>query len=65
MSAKSGPDPRLLVRQKTALGLGHAILQAKDLVGNEPFAVSWGMTRRSAEPCIGQMMRLREKRGNP
>ena len=27
------------VRQKEALGLGHAILQARDLVGNEPFAV--------------------------
>ena len=27
------------VRQKQALGLGHAILQAKDLVGDEPFAV--------------------------
>jgi UTP--glucose-1-phosphate uridylyltransferase len=27
------------VRQKEALGLGHAVLQAKDLVGNEPFAV--------------------------
>lgn len=27
------------VRQKEALGLGHAVLQAKDLVGDEPFAV--------------------------
>ena len=27
------------VRQKEALGLGHAILQAKDFVENEPFAV--------------------------
>src|SRR6195952_1825336 len=27
------------VRQAEALGLGHAVLQAKDLVGNEPFAV--------------------------
>ena len=27
------------VRQKEALGLGHAVLRAKDLVGNEPFAV--------------------------
>src|SRR6478672_6189991 len=44
--------PVSYVRQKTALGLGHAILQAKDLVD-------------SAEPCFGQMMRLREKRGNP
>ncbi len=27
------------IRQKEALGLGHAILRAKDLVGDEPFAV--------------------------
>lgn len=27
------------VRQKTPLGLGHAVLVAKDLVGDEPFAV--------------------------
>ena len=58
--------PISYVRQKTALGLGHAILQARDLVGNEPFAVLLGDDIvDSAEPCIGQMMRLREKRGNP
>ena len=27
------------VRQKQQLGLGHAVLTAKDIVGNEPFAV--------------------------
>jgi UTP--glucose-1-phosphate uridylyltransferase len=27
------------VRQKEALGLGHAVLRAKELVGPEPFAV--------------------------
>src|SRR6202451_4693786 len=27
------------VRQKEALGLGHAVLRAKELVGHEPFAV--------------------------
>jgi len=58
--------PVSYVRQKTALGLGHAILQAKDLVGNEPFAVLLGDDIvDSREPCIGQMMRLYEKRGNP
>jgi UTP--glucose-1-phosphate uridylyltransferase len=30
------------VRQDEALGLGHAVLQAKDAVGNEPFAVLLG-----------------------
>ena len=27
------------VRQKEALGLGHAVLRARELVGPEPFAV--------------------------
>jgi UTP--glucose-1-phosphate uridylyltransferase len=58
--------PLAYVRQKTALGLGHAILQAKELVGKEPFAVMLGDDIvDSSEPCIGQMMRLYEKRGNP
>src|SRR2546427_6149121 len=30
------------VRQKQALGLGHAVLMARDLVGDEPFAVMLG-----------------------
>ena len=58
--------PVSYVRQKTALGLGHAILQARDVVGREPFAVMLGDDIVDAsEPCIGQMMRLYEKRGNP
>ena len=32
------------VRQPEALGLGHAVLMAKQLVGDEPFAVSCPMT---------------------
>ena len=58
--------PVSYVRQKPALGLGHAVLQARDLVGNEPFAVLLGDDIvDAAEPCIGQMMRLYERRGNP
>jgi UTP--glucose-1-phosphate uridylyltransferase len=58
--------PVAYVRQKVALGLGHAVLQAKDLVGAEPFAVMLGDDIvDSDQPCIGQMMRLYEKRGNP
>ena len=54
------------VRQKSALGLGHAVLQAKDLVGDEPFAVMLGDDIVDAEvPCIGQMLRIYERRGNP
>ncbi len=54
------------VRQKSALGLGHAVLQARDLVGDEPFAVMLGDDIVDAkEPCIGQMIRVYERRGNP
>jgi UTP--glucose-1-phosphate uridylyltransferase len=58
--------PVSYVRQKQALGLGHAVLQARDLVGDQPFAVMLGDDIVDAdEPCIGQMMRLYERRGNP
>jgi UTP--glucose-1-phosphate uridylyltransferase len=50
------------VRQKEALGLGHAVLMARDLVQGEPFAVLLGDDIIDAEePCIGQMMKIYEK----
>ncbi len=58
--------PIAYVRQKSALGLGHAVLQARDLVGRVPFAVMLGDDIvDAAEPCIGQMMRIYQQRGNP
>ena len=45
------------VRQKQPLGLGHAILCAKKVVGKEPFAVLLGDDLIDAKtPCIKQMM---------
>ncbi len=45
------------VRQKKALGLGHAILCAKDFVGNEPFAVLLGDDIiDSGKPCLRQLL---------
>jgi UTP--glucose-1-phosphate uridylyltransferase len=50
------------VRQKEALGLGHAILAARDNVGTEPFAVMLGDDIIDSEvPCLKQMMDLFEK----
>jgi UTP--glucose-1-phosphate uridylyltransferase len=50
------------VRQKEALGLGHAILVARDLIGNEPFAVMLGDDIiDSPVPCMKQMIDLFEK----
>src|SRR6202049_1419736 len=45
------------VRQKEALGLGHAVLRARELVGNEPFAVLLADDVIDAEvPCLKQLM---------
>jgi UTP--glucose-1-phosphate uridylyltransferase len=47
------------VRQKDALGLGHAVLQARDAVGQEPFAVVLpDDVILSEEPCLAQMRRV-------
>src|SRR3977135_3605168 len=45
------------VRQKEALGLGHAVLTARELVGDEPFAVLLADDVIDAEvPCLTQML---------
>ena len=45
------------VRQKEQLGLGHAVLMAKDLIGHEPFAVILPDDVVIADrPCIGQLI---------
>src|SRR5678810_67122 len=50
------------VRQKEALGLGHAVLTARELVGDEPFAVLLADDVIDAEvPCLKQMMRIFEQ----
>lgn len=49
------------IRQKEALGLGHAVLRAKDLVGNEPFAVVLSDDIIASEtPCIRQLLDVYE-----
>ncbi|CBE69698.1 MAG: UTP--glucose-1-phosphate uridylyltransferase GalU [Candidatus Methylomirabilis oxygeniifera] len=50
------------IRQEEPLGLGHAILTAKALVGNEPFAVLLGDDIIDAEvPCLAQMIAAFER----
>ena len=45
------------IRQKEALGLGHAILTAEDYIGNEPFAVLLPDDIFDCEkPCIRQLI---------
>lgn len=51
------------VRQRQALGLGHAILCARDFVGNEPFAVLLGDDIIDSErPCLGQLLEVYNER---
>jgi UTP--glucose-1-phosphate uridylyltransferase len=50
------------VRQKEQLGLGHAVLMAKELVGHEPFAVILSDDVVVGDvPCIGQLVRAYER----
>ncbi len=51
------------VRQRQAMGLGHAILCAKDFIGNEPFAVLLGDDIIDSErPCLRQLIDVFENR---
>jgi len=54
------------VRQKEPLGLGHAVLCAKELVGDEPFAVILPDDVIDAKPpCLKQMIKVfNEKQGS-
>jgi UTP--glucose-1-phosphate uridylyltransferase len=54
------------VRQGESLGLGHAVLVARDLVGDEPFAVMLGDDIiDSPVPCMKQMVEVFERHGGP
>jgi UTP--glucose-1-phosphate uridylyltransferase len=54
------------VRQREALGLGHAIFQARDFVAEEPFAVMLADDIVDAEvPALKQMMAAYEKYDAP
>ncbi|HET9488308.1 MAG TPA: UTP--glucose-1-phosphate uridylyltransferase GalU [Methylomirabilota bacterium] len=55
------------VRQKEPLGLGHAILCARTLVADEPFAVFLGddIIGGAATPCMRQLLDVFEHYGAP
>ncbi|HJM83566.1 MAG TPA: UTP--glucose-1-phosphate uridylyltransferase GalU [Nitrospinota bacterium] len=55
------------VRQKEPKGLGHAILKAKNLVGDQPFAVLLGddIIHTEKDPAIGQLIRVHEQTNSP
>jgi UTP--glucose-1-phosphate uridylyltransferase len=52
------------VVQTEPKGNGHAVLQARELVGEEPFAMLWGDDiMQSREPAVAQLIRARERLG--
>ena len=53
------------IRQAEALGLGHAVLCAKDVVGDEPFAVILAddLIDGGNKSCLQQMVELHDERG--
>ena len=52
------------MRQKEALGLGHAVLRAKELVGNQPFAVILSDDIIDSQtPCVRQLLDVYEYYG--
>src|SRR3989337_535949 len=55
------------VRQKEPLGLGHAILCARPLVGDEPFGVFLGddIIGAAPAPCMRQLLDVFERYGGP
>ncbi len=54
------------IRQKNPLGDGHAILMAKDFVGDEPCVVLFGdVVVQSEVPCVEQMLRVFDRYQDP
>jgi UTP--glucose-1-phosphate uridylyltransferase len=66
VKALSGMVRIVSVRQTYPLGLGHAILCARNLINNEPFAVLLPDDLIIADrPCIGQLLDVFDEYGKP
>lgn len=56
----------ITIRQKIPLGLGHAVLSAQRIIGNEPFAVLLGDDLIDSKvPCIQQLIQVYEEHAMP
>lgn len=59
-----GPGTTSFTRQQAPLGLGHAVLCARDLIGDEPFALLLPDVLIQSEPgCLKQMVEAWEELG--
>jgi UTP--glucose-1-phosphate uridylyltransferase len=60
-----GPGETSYTRQQVPLGLGHAVWCARDLVGDEPFALLLpDMIMQAEKSCMREMVDLYEQTGN-
>lgn len=64
-ATRLSPGKAAFVRQQQMLGLGHAVACARDLVGDEPFAVLLPdeLLWNPASPCLKQMVDTYERKG--
>ena len=59
-----GPGQTSFTRQQAPLGLGHAVWCARELVGNEPFALLLpDMLHHAAKPCLAEMIEAYNEHG--
>ena len=59
-----GPGQTSFTRQQAPLGLGHAVWCARELVGNEPFALLLpDMLHHADRPCLADMMAAYNENG--
>lgn len=64
-ATRLAPGNAAFIRQQQMLGLGHAVACARDLVGDEPFAVLLPdeLLWNPAAPCLQQMVETYEAKG--
>ena len=64
-ASQPAPGQTSFTRQQVPLGLGHAVWCARDLVGDEPFALLLpDMIMQSEESCMKGMVELFQRTGN-
>lgn len=64
MADLPGPGQTSFTRQQAPLGLGHAVWCAREIVGNEPFALLLpDMLHHAKSPCLADMMTAYKKVG--
>lgn len=64
MSALPAAGQTSFTRQQAPLGLGHAVWCAREIVGNEPFALLLpDMLHHAPKPCLTQMMEAYAEHG--